>query len=558
MVRIYLFFEILFISTALSFGYDREGRLRIVVNESNEQYVLNRDSMSRVVKEECNGEEVSGKYDISGRRIHVQSSLGADIEAAYNPFGDLTSMTSGEWNVDYKRDAMGLEIERLLPGNLRKQTERDVLGRVTEQNIFRSYTSVDKKSYLWGANDRLLAVTDNGKERRYDYDSRGFLTRTLFEDGTAELRNPDKMGNLFETKDFSDRKYAKGGQLLKTRDWEYKYDDFGNLVRKKDKHGATWRYEWNAAGMLERVTRPDAREISFKYDALGRRIEKRNGTVVTRWVWDGNVPLHEMVSQYWQKYDKDKHQEYWDEEKRPTVTWVFEEGTFVPAAKLTEKKNLSIVSNYMGTPEAMFREDGEKVWSCELNSYGKVRNYQGETKTDCPFRYQGQYHDADTGLYYNRFRYYDPESGSYLSQDTIGLEGNNPTLYAYVYDTNLWIDLLGLWTAAPGFQAHHVISRSVWNSSPFLQNSGLSMNGASNRVDLPTVAGGDPLHPNSSTHHGWNTTHSDYNTSMKAKVDALETRSIKESWSPDKIQQEIQKLQDTTKQNLQNGKTLCG
>jgi RHS repeat-associated protein len=92
----------------------------------------------------------------------------------------------------------------------------------------------------------------------------------------------------------------------------------------------------------------------------------------------------------------------------------------------------------------MYDEDGKRSWSCELNSYGRVRSYEGQSKTDCPFRYQGQYEDAETGLYYNRFRYYDPSLGVYLSQDPIGLEGNNPTLYGYVKDTNLWVDILGL------------------------------------------------------------------------------------------------------------------
>jgi RHS repeat-associated protein len=96
----------------------------------------------------------------------------------------------------------------------------------------------------------------------------------------------------------------------------------------------------------------------------------------------------------------------------------------------------------MGTPEAMYREDGEAVWTCELNSYGKVRDYKGESKTMCPFRYQGQYEDAETGLYYNRFRYYSPEEGMYLSQDPIGLNGGI-TLYNYVHDPNSWIDTYG-------------------------------------------------------------------------------------------------------------------
>ena len=61
-----------------------------------------------------------------------------------------------------------------------------------------------------------------------------------------------------------------------------------------------------------------------------------------------------------------------------------------------------------------------------------------------PFKYQGQYADKETGLYYNRFRYYDPNAGSYISKDPIGLAGNNPTLYAYVSDVNYWNDVLGL------------------------------------------------------------------------------------------------------------------
>jgi RHS repeat-associated protein len=97
----------------------------------------------------------------------------------------------------------------------------------------------------------------------------------------------------------------------------------------------------------------------------------------------------------------------------------------------------------MGTPEAMYQEDGKAVWKCELNSYGKVRNFQGQYRTDCPFRYQGQYEDGETGLYYNRFRYYSPEEGVYISQDPIRLAGGM-NIYSYVHDTNGWVDIFGL------------------------------------------------------------------------------------------------------------------
>lgn len=86
---------------------------------------------------------------------------------------------------------------------------------------------------------------------------------------------------------------------------------------------------------------------------------------------------------------------------------------------------------------------GRQTWQAQLDSYGAVRAGLG-TPQDCPFRYQGQYEDVETGLYYNRFRYYDPEAGSYISQDPVGLESRVYNFYAYTADTNATIDPLGL------------------------------------------------------------------------------------------------------------------
>ena len=64
--------------------------------------------------------------------------------------------------------------------------------------------------------------------------------------------------------------------------------------------GAGWRYDWQSDGMLSRVVRPDGKEVSFAYDALGRRTEKTYEGIATHFVWDGNVPLHE-----WQEVSSD-------------------------------------------------------------------------------------------------------------------------------------------------------------------------------------------------------------------------------------------------------------
>ena len=91
-----------------------------------------------------------------------------------------------------------------------------------------------------------------------------------------------------------------------------------------------------------------------------------------------------------------------------------------------------------------------------------------------PFRYQGQYEDIETGLYYNCFRYYSPESGTYISQDPIRLAGGL-AFYGYVMDCNGWIDPWGLSSAAlrrnleasygDNKQAQHLIPEEVWNDT---------------------------------------------------------------------------------------------
>ena len=101
----------------------------------------------------------------------------------------------------------------------------------------------------------------------------------------------------------------------------------------------------------------------------------------------------------------------------------------------------TITSGYFATPMQAYDKQGNKVWEQELDIYGRQRK---RPSAFIPFKYQGLYEDAETGLYYNRFRYYDPNTGSYICQAPIGLAGNNPTRYGYVSDTNMWVDILGL------------------------------------------------------------------------------------------------------------------
>ncbi|MFL0121100.1 RHS repeat-associated core domain-containing protein [Tenacibaculum maritimum] len=144
---------------------------------------------------------------------------------------------------------------------------------------------------------------------------------------------------------------------------------------------------------------------------------------------------------------------------------------------------------YKSIPIQAYDARGNIVWECELDIYGKVRNLHGE-KTFIPFRFSGQYEDIETGLYNNRFRYYSPDTGTYISKDPIGLLGNNPNLYAYVPDVNSWVDVFGLDCSKLKTKDINFMQSSIKNKTgdfTVLGNAEALKNGVLKVSSLPTV-----------------------------------------------------------------------
>jgi RHS repeat-associated protein len=103
--------------------------------------------------------------------------------------------------------------------------------------------------------------------------------------------------------------------------------------------------------------------------------------------------------------------------------------------------------NHLGTPIALINQSGMIDWAVELDPWGNVLNEFNPNKIDQPIRMQGQQVDRESGLFYNRHRYYDPQMGRYITQDPIGLNGGN-NLYGYVGGRPLYfIDPKGLSSA---------------------------------------------------------------------------------------------------------------
>ncbi|MDA9003968.1 RHS domain-containing protein [bacterium] len=93
--------------------------------------------------------------------------------------------------------------------------------------------------------------------------------------------------------------------------------------------------------------------------------------------------------------------------------------------------------DHLGTPQEMTNQSGHIVWSASFTAYGNLAMAH-INEIDNPLRFQGQYFDQETGLHYNRHRYYDPSTASFVTADPIGLKGgiNN---YRYVPNPVSWV-----------------------------------------------------------------------------------------------------------------------
>lgn len=508
-----------------TFDYDKSGYIIEARNPDN-NVRFTRDKNGLVLQEIQGIHIIDYLYDEKGSLISLKSSLGADVSYERDKYGRVSTINSGagedQWVANIKRNMLGLEIERTLPGGVISSWSYNAENNPIKHTVVRGQEKKLNRTYSWNANQQLHQITNgiSGGVTEFGYDIFTSLAWAEYEDGSKDYKMPDEVGSLFRTKGQKDRIYGKGGKLLKDENWYYKYDAEGNLklkskrniaqaqlqnrqlqleIDKPKKHSffveeittetpkqktldyylrtdikytreekeeykrlkeqtqvqteewqhGDWHYTWQANGMLKSVKKPDGSLVDFEYDALGRRTAKIHQEKVTRFVWDGNALLHEW--NYEQKkrprlsLDNEGEFSYTSTENSENlVTWVYEDGSLVPSAKIQGEKKYSIISDYVGRPIEAYDWEGSKVWETDYDIYGKLRHLKGN-KNFVPFRQLGQYEDEELeGLYYNRFRYYDCNIGGYISQDPIGLEGNNPNFYAYVWDSNLQFDPFGL------------------------------------------------------------------------------------------------------------------
>ncbi|QPB80497.1 hypothetical protein EHE21_14395 [Proteus sp. GOKU] len=220
---------------------------------------------------------------------------------------------------------------------------------------------------------------------------------------------------------------------------DYHYDINGRLTQKVvHQHGfrtKTWYYQWNTLNQLIACFNPEGECWRYTYDAFGRRLNKSK-VVDNRPISPPNSPFKnkrvQRVDYLWSG-DQMVQETPIYADGTPAydsqIQWLYQPGEITPTARYQRGKLHYVVTDHQGTPREIFSEKGIVSWAGRLNTWGQMAFWQSHDDyadndpeyTECHFRFVGQYEDKESGLYYNRFRYYDKDTGQYISPDPIGL-----------------------------------------------------------------------------------------------------------------------------------------
>jgi RHS repeat-associated protein len=491
------------------FEYDARGELVASQNAACE-LSFQRDGLGRILREtqSADGHEhwVQIEYDAAGNRVSTATSLGHVEQIQRGALGArVTTWLDGQ-KLTHENDLLARELRRTLPAGGVIESAFDRVGNIATRSLFSPSPRAQRKpdepawigriadgitsstSYQYDLNAKLIAELDGERgPTRYDYDPIGQLVAVVPAKARAAVFRYDPAGNLSDAD--TDSVYGPGNRLLRKGDTEYLWDRDGRLREKRERTRAdgerVWTYTWNGAGLLSGVETPEGRRVEFTYDSLARRLTThtslregiaRKVAEHVRFVWDGNAMAHELRRAFGAAGD-------------PVVeerTYLFDDDDFEPLAdRLGTAPWRHYVTDRRGAPRRLADASGNVIESVDMDVWGY------STTSTTPIRLQGQYADTDTGLSYNRFRYYAPDTGLYISPDPIGLlEGTQ--FYGYTNDPVSIVDPFGLskrtdyMGKTPGKSSRtgqEVIARMKKNGSARVQNGKLQVKSNGKWVD---------------------------------------------------------------------------
>jgi len=377
---------------------------------------------------EVQGELVlTSSYDPGGKRRSLKTSQGRSIDYDYDIRGRLVRITdSATGSHSFEFDSADRLVAHSYPNGARLELRYDDRNRIVEQSLSTGSKVLLRRAYEFDAADQLLQVASEADgEERLAYDHRGALL-TTHRNGSAERYGYDPTGNLAFSSECGALSYAAGDRLVGGPDGSRDYDGCGATVT--DGSGAR-HFQYDGAGRLRRVMSQGRTIAHYEYDVLGRRTRKAIEGKDTRFAWDGFSVLQEVTG-------------------RDLTEYLVLPDTFLPLSRRVGDTVEHLVADRRGCVIGIMDEKGSLVARFEYTAFGRLRA-SSDGRRSHPFRLRGQYYDKETGLHYNLHRYYDAQTGRFLTRDPIGLEGGR-NLYSYGPNPITWEDPFGLSSECQG------------------------------------------------------------------------------------------------------------
>ncbi|MER5223124.1 putative T7SS-secreted protein [Streptomyces flaveus] len=443
-----------------TYGYDRAGRL-LQASGPDSELLYMYDRRGRVKSELVDGRAISYAYNAVGRRTRRITPTGHVTTYTYDASGRPERLTTGGSPVVFTHDVAGRETARVFAdfaAPLTVTSAWDEAGRLSASHLTADGRTLNSRTYFYRPDGHLSSVSDLlSGTRTFDLDALGQVT-AVHAQGWTERYAYDASGNLTEAswpashpgnEATGPRTYA-GTAITRAGAVRFEHDAIGRItLRQKTRLSRkpdTWRYEWDAENRLTWVITPDGTRWRYRYDPLGRRVAKQrlaaDGDSVVeeiRFAWDGMTLCEQTVH-------------HPDLPGAVALTWDHRSG--VPLSQTeriltadtrqdeVDRRFFAIATDLVGTPTELIGQDGDIAWRTRATLWGTTA-WSSSSTAYTPLRFPGQYYDPETGLHYNLFRHYDPETARYLTPDPLGLTpAPNPA--TYVHNPHTWSDPLGL------------------------------------------------------------------------------------------------------------------
>ncbi|MGH7450191.1 MAG: RHS repeat-associated core domain-containing protein [bacterium] len=406
--------------TETSYVYDALRRL-VEANEPGAAVAFEYGADGNILKETQNDYSISYSYDAAGNCTQWSIPAGTEVSFQYDARRRLIAIADPQCGrFEFAYDETDHLRSIVYPNEAKLWFEYDSQGKLVHQYLDWNSRRAMAREYRYDKRGRLLEVKFENGVRQYEYDVVDQLLSVVGA-GAQERYRYDAAGNLIES-DLTKLAYDENGRLQSFAGTTIQYgsEGFSDISLKK---GRRTRFKYDGEGRLKRCWVNDKTEIEYVYDASSRLLGKSKNGRTTAYFWSGAFLLEEHA------------------DDGAIVRHLYHPQLFMPLATVASDGIRYYIPDWKRMVIASIDKAGN-IEQYDYTAFGKLKNGE-DTKASHPFRLPGQIYDDDIGLHYNRFRFYLPEAGRFLTPDPLGLFGNI-NLYAYASNPIHGIDWLGL------------------------------------------------------------------------------------------------------------------